>query len=69
MAKVKFIAGCIATYYSELEIPDSIKNDKCEVLNYIRKHINDAPVIDLEFANDLEDDESVEYDDIISIEP
>lgn len=69
MAKVKFTAGCIASYYSELEIPDSIKDNKYEVLDYIREYIDDAPVIDLEFLNDFEGDESVEYDDIISIEP
>lgn len=68
MSKVKFNISCIASYLSELNIPDDIANDKMAVLEYIRAHLNDCNVSELVWINDLEPDEAVTLEDIKYIE-
>ena len=55
MAKVKFNATCLATYTSELEVPDAIVKDFSNVLDYVRYHLPDAPVLEMEFRDALDD--------------
>lgn len=58
MAQVKFSVPCLATYNSELEIPNEIiKKGKAAVTRYIQEHISECSVKDLEFLSDLEPDE------------
>nr|DAJ69614.1 MAG TPA: hypothetical protein [Caudoviricetes sp.] len=64
MARVEFFVTCIATYESELAIPNDIANDKNAVLEYIHEHLENACIADLQWSNDLEPDEAVTLDDI-----
>lgn len=48
MGTVKFRVGCIAVYDSNLDIPDEIINDDKKILNYIREHLNECKVDNLE---------------------
>ncbi len=63
--EVKFTAVCMAIYESELLIPDEIASDKEKTLNYIRDHLCEAPVLELNYWRDLDDPyDAVELDDI-----
>ncbi len=63
--KIKFSAACIATYESELLIPDDVVKNKTETLIYIREHLDEAPVLELNYVKELDDkNESVWSDDI-----
>lgn len=67
--RVNFIASCVATYRTHLDIPDEVYNNmnKEEIINYLNEHIGDVNVeSDLEWVNDLED--GVTELDIISEE-
>lgn len=64
MAKVKFTVACTAMYHSELEIPDEIKNNEEEVLQYIRENLDQCPVDELEWLNDFEPNDAVTMEDI-----
>ena len=68
MTKVKFSVACMAVYQSELELPDKIKNDNGAVLEYIRSHLNDCAVNDIEWLNDLEPQDAVTMEDIRYVE-
>lgn len=68
MALVKFTVGCMASYKSELNIPDEIKDDEKAVLAYIHEHLDECPVEDLEHLADLEPKDAVTMDDIRYIE-
>lgn len=46
MARVEFFVTCIATYESELAIPNDIANDKNAVLEYIHEHLENACIAD-----------------------
>lgn len=59
MAKVKFNVTCIATYRSELEIPNEISGDEEAVLEYIRSHLSECNVNNLEWLNDLKPEDAV----------
>ena len=64
MAKVKFSVTCTAVYQSELDVPDEIKNDKEAVLEYIHEHLEECPVEDLEYLDDLDPEDAVTAEDI-----
>ena len=64
--KAYFSVSCTATYQSELKIPDSVKEG--EELSYIRDHLSDCNVEDLEWLNDLDPEDAVTEEDIRSIE-
>jgi len=64
MKIVNFNVGCYAIYNSELGIPDDIAEDKEKVLNYIRDHLGDCSVSDIEWVGDLDPFEAVTKDDI-----
>lgn len=68
MAKVDFNVTCLATYRSELEIPDEIaKKGKSAVLIYIQDHLGACSVSEIEFLDDLVPEEAVTEDDIKKI--
>ncbi len=67
-ATVKFTVACNALYHSELKVPKDISNDEDRVLEYIRDHLGDCNVDDLEWLSDWEPWEAVTKDDIRSIE-
>lgn len=67
MGTVKFTVGCMAFYNSNLNIPDEIINDKKKILNYIREHLNECKVDNLEWLEDLDPEEAVTLEDIICI--
>lgn len=64
MKTVNFSATCIATYNSSLKVPDEIHDD--QMVDYIKKHLSEAPVEDLEYVGDT--DKPLTEEDIISIE-
>lgn len=68
MTKVKFLVGCMAVYTSELEIPDTIAANENAVIDYIRDHLSDCTVDNLEWMEDLEPESAVTEDDILLIE-
>lgn len=68
MAKVKFSVACMAVYQSELEIPNEIKNDDEAILDYIRSHIDECKVNDLEWLGDIEPANAVTMADIQYVE-
>ena len=67
MAQVNFTAMCMATYQSALEVPDDIARDRDKALKYVRDHLNDAPVADVEWLEDVDPYEAVTEEDIKSI--
>lgn len=66
MAKVSFNVGCTAVYCSELEIPNEIVGDNEAILKYIHEHLSECPRGELEWIADLEPEDAVEMDDILS---
>ena len=68
MAGVKFSVMCNAVYTSYLEVPDEIANDKAKVVEYLREHISELSVEDLEWISDCEPDTAITEEDIIYIE-
>lgn len=70
MANVKFNVTCTASYEGELEVPNYIEPDDTEtILEYIRDNLGDVNIISkLEWLNDLDPDEAVIEDDLISID-
>lgn len=68
MAKVKFNVACVASYETELEIPEEIKNDEKEILDYIHSHLDECSVTELDWINDLDPDEAVTAEDIIYVD-
>lgn len=65
MRTAKFNVCCTATYYSELQIPDTIPKGK--ELEYIREHLGECTVYDLEWLADLNPEDAVTQDDIKDI--
>lgn len=64
---VAFNVTCLATYKSSLDLPDNIKTRE-EIVSYIREHLPDANIQELEFLSDLDEpSESVIEDDIINV--
>lgn len=58
-----FRGTCLATFKSEIEVPDDIKiNTKEEALEYIMDHYGECPAHELEYIGDV--DEPVTLDDI-----
>lgn len=53
--KVKFTALCEASYDSELLVPDDIAANREEAFKYIRSHLDEAPILELNFNKDLDD--------------
>ena len=68
MAKVKFSVACTAIYQSELDIPNEIKNDDEAILEYIRSHLDECVVDELEWLNDLDPEDAVTMEDIRCVE-
>ena len=68
MAKVKFGVTCTAVYQSKLDVPDEIKNDEKAILEYIHEHLEECPVEDLEWLNDMDPEEAVTAEDIKYVE-
>ncbi len=69
MNKVYFSVNCTAFYNTELELPDSIDVDNMqEILKYIRNHLEECPVHELEWAKDLEPNKAVTIEDIKEVE-
>lgn len=68
MAIVKFSVACTAIYHSELEIPNEIKNDREEILEYIHSHLDECSVDELEWLSDLEPEDAVTMEDIRYVE-
>lgn len=68
MSKVKFNVACTAVYQSELEIPNEIKNDYKAILEYIRLHLNECPVFEMEWINDFDPEDAVTIEDIKYVE-
>ena len=66
MRTAYFNVTCTATYHSKMEIPDTVL--KGEELEYIRKHLDECVIYDLEWLADLDPDDAVTADDIKSIE-
>lgn len=66
MTTVRFNVGCMAVYQSELEIPDEIIDDEKATLEYIHTHLCDCNVGELEWINDLEPEDAVTMEDILS---
>ena len=64
MGTVKFKVCCMAVYDSNLDIPDEIINDDKKILNYIREHLNECKVDNLEWLEDLNPEEAVTMEDI-----
>jgi hypothetical protein len=58
MKTAYFSVLCKALYKAELEIPDDVPAG--EELSYVQEHINDLPVGDLAFVEDLEPEEAVD---------
>lgn len=59
---VSFSVKCIASYQSELELPPEFFDaageqvaSEDEILTYVRMHLSEANVHDLEFQDDLDD--------------
>lgn len=66
MRTAVFSVACMAYYKSELDIPDSIPEGK--EINYIRAHLDECSTGEgLEWLSDLEPEEAVTEDDILSI--
>ena len=66
MKLAKFSVACNAVYSGTLKIPDSVTEGN--ELTYIRNHLSNVPVVDLEWLEDLSPEEAVTEDDIRSIE-
>lgn len=56
--EAKFTVACTAVYHSRLDIPVSLKGNHEGILAYIREHLGDAPVEELEWSSDWDDVES-----------
>lgn len=67
MARADFNVTCLSSYKGSLVIPDGIKDDKLQVLDYIRNNLPSVEVQDLEWLSDLDPDEAVTMDDIRDI--
>lgn len=67
MARADFNVTCLSSYKGSLDIPDDIKDDKLQVLDYIRNNLPSVEVQDLEWLSDLDPDEAVTMDDIRDI--
>ena len=67
MAKVSFNVTCEATYRGELTIPDEIKDDNLQVLDFIRENLANVAVTELEWLADIDPDNAVTMDDIRDI--
>lgn len=66
MTKVKFSVACNAIYYSELEVEDELSKE--EILDEIHCRLNEAPIKELDWLSDLDPEDAVTMEDIISIE-
>lgn len=64
MKTVKFDVVCTAMYTSSLDIPDAIAEDEEKVLKYIRTHLDECSVNDLDWIEDLDPEEAVTMEDI-----
>lgn len=64
MAKVSFTVSCIASYHSELDIPNEIKDNEDEVLSYIHEHLDECGIEELTWLSDLKAEDAVTKDDI-----
>ncbi len=67
MAQVDFSVMCTALYESSLEVPNEIAKDREKTLQYIREHLSEAPVADVEWLSDIEPENAVTAEDIKSI--
>lgn len=65
MRTARFTAACNAYYNSELQIPDSVSDDK--VLEYVREHLSECIIYELTFESDLEPEAAVTEDDIVMV--
>lgn len=66
MKKVKFSVSCMAIYQGELKVDDNLTEE--EILEEIHNRLDEVPVDDLEWLNDLNPEDAVAMDDIYSIE-
>ena len=65
MRVAKFTVACNAYYNSELQIPDTVPDNK--VLDYIREHLSECTIYDLTFVSDLEPETAVTENDIVMV--
>lgn len=62
MRTAEFNVTCMASYHSEMEIPDSVPES--DMLEYIREHLPECQIYDLQWLSDLDPIDAVTEDDI-----
>ena len=62
MRKAEFCVTCLAQYKSEMYIPDEVEDGK--ELSYIREHLDECPVQELDWVGDLSPEEAVTEEDV-----
>lgn len=61
--KIKFSVQCMALYKGEIALPEEVQT-KEDALAYVRAHLDDVPVADLEWLSDIEPEQAVTEEDI-----
>lgn len=68
MANVKLSVMCNAIYHTHYEVPDEVTKDKGELVKYLREHIEELNIEDIEYLGETDPEAAITEDDIIYVD-